>query len=384
MKRYLLYFIFNLSLCFLLVSCGDWNPSHKGGSNNSSGNSSSGELIQMGGALQGSQIFLAGQVTTIAGTAQHIGSTDGPAALFDQPNGITTDGKNLYIADTYNHTIRQIVIGTQAVTTIAGSAGQSGSIDGTGSGARFNFPKDITTDGTNLFVADTGNFTIRKVVISTGEVTTIAGSAGQTGSTDGTGSAARFNGLAGITTDGMNLFVTDTANDTIRQIVIGTYVVTTLAGSAGNIGSTDAVGSAARFNFPAGITTDKTNLYVADADNFTIRKIVISTGGVTTLAGSAGQSGSIDGSGPAALFNRPVGITSDGTSLYITDTGNNTARKIVISTGGVTTIAGSAGKTGSTDGSGSAALFNGPAGITTDGIKLYLADMNNSTIRQIQ
>src|SRR3989338_3854224 len=170
-----------------------------------------------------------------------------------------------------------------AVTTFAGST-TSGSTDATGTSARFYYPYGITTDGTNLFVADTYNYTIRKIVISTGVVTTIAGSAGTCGSTDATGTSARFYNSTGITTDGTNLFVADYGNYTIRKIVISTGVVTTIAGSTTS-GSTDATGTSARFYYPFGITTDGTNLYIAEQNNHTIRKIVISTGVVTTIAG---------------------------------------------------------------------------------------------------
>jgi len=139
----------------------------------------------------------------------------------------------------------------------------------------FNSPHGITTDGTNLFVADMGNSTIRKIVLSTGVVTTIAGFAGSSGSTDGTGTEARFHSYSpcGITTDGTNLFVTDMDNHTIRKIVLSTAVVTTIAGTALSYDSTDATGTAARFYSPASITTDGTNLFVADTYNHTIRKI---------------------------------------------------------------------------------------------------------------
>ena len=282
----------------------------------------------------------------------------------------------------------------KAVSTIAGTAGAPGSADGTGAAARFNLPDSITTDGANLYVADTNNSTIRKIVISTGAVTTLAGTAGAPGPTDGTGAAARFNGPYGITTDGTNLYVADTNNSTIRKIVISTGAVTTLAGTAGASGSTDGTGAAARFKNPYGITTDRTNLYVADTYNNTIRTIVISTGAVTTLAGMALARGSADGTssatGSTARFFFPEGITTDGTNLYVADTYNHTIRKIVISTGTVTTLAGTAGAPGSTDGTGAAARFKNPYGITTDvgittnGYNLYVADTNNSTIRKIQ
>ncbi len=337
----------------------------------------------MGGALQGNPLSsYTNVVTTLTGSPGFLGSTNGTslAARFDYPFGITTDGPNLYVTDTHNYIIRKIVISTGDVTTIAGTAGSSGSTDGIGSAARFNYPAGITTDGANLYVADVLNSTIRKIVISTGDVTTIAGTAGSYGSTDGTGTTARFNAPAGITTDGTNLYVADTYNNTIRKIVISTGDVTTIAGTAGSYGSTDGTGPTARFNSPYGITTDGTNLYMADIYNYTVRKIVISTGVVTTIAGTAGSTGSADGTGPAASFSNPIDVTTDGTNLYVAN--YSSIRKIVISTGVVTTLAGTIA-TGATDGTGSAARFYSPYGITTDGTNLFVADYYNSTIRKI-
>ena len=340
----------------------------------------------MGGSLQGVPLTLDGAVTTLAGTAGSFGSSDGTgaAAQFGSPIGITTDGKNLYVADTGNNTIRKIVISTGVVTTLAGTAGVAGSADGTGAAALFSMPAGITTDGTNLYVVDFFNNTIRKIVISTGVVTTLAGTAGVAGSADGTGAAALFDGPVGITTDGTNLYVSEQNNNTIRQIVIATGVVTTLAGTAGTSGSADGTGAAARFSGPALITTDGKNLYVTEFINNTIRKIVISTGVVTTLAGDPlAAAGTVDGTGTAANFNSPLGITSDGKNLFVTEQTGNVVRKIVISTGNVTTVAGTAGVSGSTDGIGTAALFNRPMGVTTDGINLYVSDNSNATIRMI-
>ena len=161
------------------------------------------------------------------------------------------------------------------VTTLAGSpsgSASSGSTNATGTAARFKYPQGITTDGTNLYVADHGNHMIRKIVIATGAVTTLAGSS--SGYTDATGTSARFKNPRAITTDGTNLYVADLENHMIRKIVISTGAVTTLAGSTSS-GSTDATGTSARFNYPQAIITDGTNLYVADTDNHLIRKIVI-------------------------------------------------------------------------------------------------------------
>ena len=128
--------------------------------------------------------------------------------------GITTDGTNLYVADYNNHRIRKIVISTGVVTTLAGSS--PGFADDNGTSASFNYPRGITTDGTNLYVADSSNHRIRKIVISTGVVTTLAGSS--SGNTDATGTSASFYYPLGITTDGTNLYVSDTYNHRIRKI----------------------------------------------------------------------------------------------------------------------------------------------------------------------
>ena len=237
-------------------------------------------------------------------------------------------------------------------------------------------------------------------IILGGKVTTFAGPpAGTTtsGDTDNaTASNARFYMPYGITTDGTNLYVSDSLNNKIRKIVISSGEVTTLAGPpAGTTtsGSTDnATASNARFNRPAGIVTDGTNLYVADWQGNKIRKIVISSGEVTTLAGPpAGTttSGDTDNDTPSnARFNQPFGMTIDGINLFVSDVGNNKIRKIVISSGKVTTIAGPPAGTsasGDTDNdTASNARFNLPFGISSDGSYIYVGDFNNNKIRRIE
>ena len=281
---------------------------------------------QMGGSMHGIELSLSTAVTTLAGSGTSA-STDGTgtAASFSNPISVTTDGSNLYISDSDTHTIRKIVISTGVVTTLAGT-GSSGSADATGTSASFNNPVGITTDGTNLYVADNNNHIIRKIVIATGVVTTLAGYPGNQGDKNDTGPDAEFKGPQGITTDGTNLYVSDTNNHMIRKIVISTGVVTTLAGT-GSIGSADATGTSASFKWPRDITSDGTNLYVAGSPNQRIRKIVIATGVVTTLAGSGNQ-GSADATGTSATFRWPKGITTDGTSLYVADSVNDIIRKI--------------------------------------------------------
>ena len=324
-------------------------------------------------------------VVTIAGTAGATGTTDGAgaAARFNNPTGITTDRTNLYVSDTDNHTIRKIVISSGVVTTIAGN-GVSGFVDTPNGTPQFSFPSGITTDGTNLFVTDTGNHVIRHIDIATGTVTTFSGT-GTPGSLNGVQSVAQFNAPSGIAiaTPGTTtyLYVADTLNNLIRQVTVATGGVATFAGTAGAPGTADGTMTNARFNNPYGITTDGINLYVADTLNHSIRQIVLSTGVVTTLAGSSGVSGYLDGTGAAARFNQPVGITTDGENLYVADQQNHRIRKVVIATGVVTTLAGS-GNPGSLDGAGTAAEFNLPDGLTNDGIKLYTTDFNH-VVREI-
>jgi sugar lactone lactonase YvrE len=214
------------------------------------------------------------------------------------------------------------------VTTLAGNAGQAGKADGTGSAAQFYGPSGVAVDSAgNVYVADTYNHTIREVT-SSGVVTTLAGSPGQAGSADGTASAAQFDQPYGAAVDSTgNVYVADTFNHTIRKVTSG-GVVTTLAGSPGQAGSADGTGSAARFFYPIGVAVDSTgSVYVADQLNDTIRKVT-SGGLVTTLGGSPGQAGGADAAGIAARFASPSGVAVDGVgNLYVADAGNNAIRK---------------------------------------------------------
>jgi hypothetical protein len=331
-------------------------------------------------------VIATGAVTTLAGMPGQSGSVDGTgtAAQFDGPTGLVSDGAgNLYVTESYN-TVRKIVIATGAVTTIAGTDNQTGNADGTGAAARFSRPQGLFFDGMgNVFVADSSNALIRRIVVATGNVTTLV----WPGTGDAVGAAAVFKSPAGIASDGAgSVYVADSGNHTVRKVVIGTGAVTTVAGLLGASGVTDGTGSAARFNDPYGVAADGAgNLYVADTGSHTIRAIVLATGAVTTLAGTAGQLGSADGTGPAARFSSPAGVASDGAgNLYVADSSNHTVRKLAIATGTVTTVAGKAGQSGSADGSGAGARFNGPGALVADGTgNLYIADAGNSTLRRL-
>jgi len=270
-------------------------------------------------------------VTTIAGAALNRGAADGAAlvATFGESmTGSAIDGAgNVYITDEDLHVIRKIATDGQVVT-VAGQARQSGSADGQGSAALFNTPRGIASDSMgNLYIADSFNRTIRKVA-ATGQVTTIAGNPASRGLADGIGTGAQFQSPRGLVRDTAgNLFVTDSG--VIRKITPA-GVVSTVAGSPDRGGTDrDGVGAAATFNNPYSITVDSSgNLYVADFLSYTIRKIT-PAGVVTTIAGKQGEPGNADGPGATARFVYPSGIVVDAAgNLYVSDSGNSAVRKI--------------------------------------------------------
>jgi len=334
----------------------------------------------------------AGVVTTLAGLAS-TGSTDGATnvATFAQPYSLALDGAtNLYVTDSVNDTIRKVTP-SGIVTTLAGQVGVRGSADGTGTNAQFNAALGIVSDpGGTLYVADTYNQTIRKITPA-GVVTTIVGTPGMASWLDGTNTDAGFFDPYALAIDAAtNLYVADTYNQLIRKISpVGTnWVVTTLAGSLNNSGSIDAAGTNAQFNYPAAIAVDRdTNLYVSDSNNHTIRKLsLVGTNWVvTTIAGQATLSGSADGVGTNALFYNPSGIVVDAaTNLFVADSHNHTLRKLARSGTNwvVTTVGGQPGNWGGEDGTSFHARFQTPYGLAIDkGGNLYVADTLNNTLR---
>jgi hypothetical protein len=180
----------------------------------------------------------------------------------------------VYVADAWNHTIRKITPAGN-VTTLAGLAGHQGAADGTNNKARFNRPASLALDSaTNLFVTDSLNHTIRRITPS-GVVSTIAGMPGVWGSADGTNNTARFFQPQGIVAvNSSSIFVVDSGNQTLRNIsASGTnWIVTTVAGLFGIVGNNIGTGTAARFNFPAGLALDGAeHLYMADSGNNILR-----------------------------------------------------------------------------------------------------------------
>jgi sugar lactone lactonase YvrE len=366
-------------------------------------------------------------LSLLAGMLGGSGNIDGPTGRFLGPEGVAVDSAgNLYIADYGNDTIRKRTP-DGVITTLAGSAGISGWVDGSGSEARFSQPSSIALDGVgNIYVSD--NTGIRKIapggVVATlvqqlgpslgglavdangfvyaaggganmvlkvspaGAVAILAGT-GAYGSADGPAAQATFSTVAAVALDrGGNVYVADVDNCTIRRISPNGFV-TTVAGTAGLCGSADGVGAAARFAGPVGIALDPTGaIYVADAGTYsafnnTIRKISVG-GTVSTIAGKVGVNTPVDGVGVAASFAFPGGIAVDNFgTVFVADVQANTIRQVT-PVGAVTTIAGSLPATGAVDGDGSAARFTNPQNVTVDGSgTIYVADAGNNLIRRI-
>jgi sugar lactone lactonase YvrE len=314
-------------------------------------------------------------VGTLAGSGTQ-GSVNGTGtgASFYEPTGVAADAAgNVYVADYRNNMIRAISPAGM-VTTLAGS-GSQGSINATGTYASFFQPTGVAVDASgNVYVADNGNHLIREISPA-GVVSTLAGS-GSAGFANGSGTGAKFNYPQGIAVDGAgNVYVADYGNNMIREISPA-GMVTTLAGKSTG-GSVNGADTAATFNQPTGVAVDAAgNVYVADSGNNMIRKIS-AAGGVTTLAGS-GSAGFANGNGKSASFNGCTGIALDATgNVFIADYGNNLVRKI--SPAGEVSTLGSG-----TGGSAKGTLFSGPYGVAVDAAgNVYVANYGNSTIQKV-
>lgn len=313
---------------------------------------------------------------TLAGVPQQVGSDDGAGsdARFYHPFTVAVDGAcRVYVADAFNHTIRKITDGA-VVTTFAGQTGIPASADGPGAAAGFNNPQGVAADPSgNVYVADTFNYTIRKITPD-GVVSTIAGLAGHPGSADGTGPEARFNQTAALAVGPSGtIYVADTFNHTIRRIDRD-GVVTTWAGAAGSAGDSNGPRLDARFNHPNGVAVDaEGNVYVGDTSNNRIR-MISRDGVVTTIAGS-GSVGNADGPAAQAEFNAPRGVAVDPVgNVYVAD-GYNDAIRLITRDGFVTTLA--IGRyPQSADG------FDSPFGVAiVQPDTLYVSDTFNHTVR---
>jgi trimeric autotransporter adhesin len=335
-------------------------------------------------------------ISTVAGNGVGgYGGDLGPATLanLSSPWAVALDSAgNLYIADSANCCIRKVNKSTGIITTVAGNttAGFSGD-SGPAISAELSDPVGIALDSAgNLFIADNNNNRIRKVTAGTGIITTVAGIG--TGGYNGDGvpaTTAELNNPTGIALDSAgNLYIVDASNNRIREVNIGTGIISTTAGTGtGGYNGDYVLATSAELNNPNGLAFDSAgNLYIAEYFNNRVRKV--DTGGIiTTVTGNG--TGSYNGDSIAAttaeLFN-PTGVALDSSgNLYIADQANHRIREVNNGTGLITTVAGTGtGAYNGDDITATLAELNSPVGIALDSSdKLYIADRNNNRIRML-
>jgi len=357
-------------------------------------------IVMNNGALQQGQFAYTS--STLAGkTANTYLDGVGSNAGFSNPVGVAADLRTgaVYVADQNNFRLRKVNPNGN-VSTVAGGA-VAGNLDGVGSNALFSAFQGVAVDpmGAFIIVADLNNNNVRYVNMSTLNVTTLAGCKGSgvgtgcaSATLDGTGASAQFAGPDFVTmhpTNG-NAFIACNYASNVRQVSpLG--VVTTVAGSyTGASGYVDAVGTNARFNTPRGIAADPSGSYlvVADSSNCVLRKVVLATGAVTTMFGTAGVCVDQDGAnalGLAATFNNPRGVAFDAAgNIYVADYSALRVRKISPQSGLVATIAGSIGVSGTVEGVGTNIAFVFPMELTVDALgNVIVVDPTAGLLRKL-
>jgi len=349
------------------------------------------------------KVATTGKISTVAGTGGACGfAGDGGAATAAQlnsPMDVALDSTgNLFIADAYNFRIRQVGATSHKMSTLAGNGTASFSGDGgAATVAELSFPADVVLGGSgDLFVVDQGNCVIRKVGAVTGMISTVAGTGGTCdfAGDGGPATAAELSFPAGAAFDGTgDLIIADQSNCVIRKVHMTTGTISTVAGTGGACGFAGDGGpaTAAELYLPAGVALDVAgNLFIADQDNFVIRRVDAMTHQISTVAGTPGISGFAGDGGPAtaAELSNITGVALDGAgNLFIADTGNCVIRKVVAATGAISTVAGIGGACGfaGDGGAATAAELNVPMGFAFDATgKLFVADSSNERIRRVE
>ena len=279
-----------------------------------------------------------GQITTVAGSGiQGFSGDNGPAtaAQLDSPQGLALDtAGNLYLADTHNHRIRKLNLATGTLITIAGSTPGFFGDNAAATAAQLNLPTALALDaGNNLYFADTGNHRIRRIDAATGVISTAAGDGTQGFSGDsGPATSAAIDSPTGLAIHANILYLADTHNHRIRFVNLTTGTISTLAGTGtlGFSGDT-ALAAAAVLALPHGLTVDSSgDLYIADTENHRIRRVDSATGQITTVAGTGVQGFSGD-NGPAtsASLDSPRAASfSPRALLTLADSGNRRIRQL--------------------------------------------------------
>jgi hypothetical protein len=286
------------------------------------------------------QTLSAGIINTVAGDGIAGYSGDGGAATsaeLNVPYGVAVDNAgNIYIADYGNERIRKVTASTGKISTVAGNGTVGyGGDGGPATSAKLDSPTGVALDGAgNIYIADLGNHRIRKVTVSTGIISTAAGNGTQGYSGDGgPATSAELYYATGVAADSAgNIYIGDEVNERVRKVTASTGIINTVAGDGvGGYSGDGGPATSAELNAPSGVAVDTAgNIYIADISNNRIRKVTVSTGIISTVAGNgtAGYSG--DG-GPAtnAELNNPSGVAVDTVGkIYIGDTNNNRIRAV--------------------------------------------------------
>lgn len=329
----------------------------------------------------------------VAGVPGVCTAIDGPpqTACLGQPRGIAwhPDG-GLYFADRGCDCVRRIDLASGDVQVVFGGGTptwESGFVDDIGAAARFNNPNGLTVDGEMVYVADAENDAVRACNLTDLSVVTIAG-IGINGNADGPGDSATLCWPVGLTVGGDgDLYAVDVCGHNVRRIALGDpdYTVTTPVGAVDNSGAVDGVGIDARMTEPRGLALGEDGLiWLLDTDNTTVRTIDLDTAEVATVAGGASSWGHWDGVGPDAGFTKAVAGAQFDDQLFIVEFDTSVIRRLDINTTEVTTIAGQVFSPGLQDGTGTAALFDGPRDIVEggDGL-LYILDSRNRRLRSL-
>jgi sugar lactone lactonase YvrE len=350
-------------------------------------------------------------IYSLAGTGTYGYSGDkGPATLaqLDAPSGLVRDSAgNVYFSDFGNHMVREIAAGTGIITRIAGTGASGYSGDGgPAASAELGYPASLALDSQgNLFIADNGNQTIRRVNLASGTITTYAGSGSSSPAGDGgPATAAGLGYIGGIAIDASgNVFISEVSPPVIREVNGSTGIIGTVAGT-GTTGYSGDGGPAASATFGQiyGMAFDVNgNLYLADGGDELVRKLtavgglitgnsIVSTVAGTPPAANTWPAGSYSGDGgPAtsAHLNFPVDVAVDRSgNLYISDSSNSVIRLVSASSGIISTAVGNGPFCGSAGGDGGAATSAGlcyPRDITLDSSgNLYIADQEDNRVRE--
>lgn len=335
-----------------------------------------------------------GNISTVAGNGSIGFSGDGGLATnaaLHRARQVAVDAQgNLYITDLDNQRIRKVDAVTKIITTIAGTgvAGFSGD-GGLATLAQLYKPRDVQVDASgNVFIADRDNHRIRKIDIATNNISTIAGT-GTAGVSVSLATSAQLNQPGGISVDNDgNIYIADSHNHRIRKILASTGEIVTVAGDGtANFGGDGGLAIAAQLNTPGGVAVDANgNLYIADKENHRIRKVDAITQVISTVAGTGTAGFSGDGLATSADLNSPIGVALDGNNdVYIADRNNHRIRKLEIATGMLSTVAGTGTSGGSGDGGlATAARINLATGIAVNSAgDIFIADRNSHRVRKV-